>query len=154
MFNQIIEEKYNQSSKEKLTIEERCEIFQKLNSSLFYAREELKDEKLNLILSWVKRSYMNCHDVTRELSNSIKCLNWQRCPGYLVQSSVQLPNPYSWSIDKSYKNCVVLKHHSIIKDYENNFFVECLPEIYPLKEYVFIPCCSALKGWSLKVGYS
>ena len=142
MFNQIIYDKPN-AQKKQLTCQEKHEILGGLNQGRFFERKELTNKKIMPMLDQVMQIHLNCHDVTRELAKMIQNLNWQRCPGYLVERSVNINNLS--------KNYAFLKHHSVIEDVQNQIFYECLLIIYPLEKYLFIPHDSSLKGWDIKV---
>lgn len=142
MFNQIIYDKPD-AQKKQLTYQEEQEILNRLNKGIFFERKKLTDKKIMPMLDQVMQIHVNCHNVTRELAKMIQNYNWQRCPGYLVERSVNINN--------SYKNHAFLKHHSVIKDAQKQIFYECLLIIYPLEKYLFIPHDSGLKGWDIKV---
>ena len=149
MFNKIAYRTQN-SQKKQLTSQEQQQIFDSLNNGLFFYRKEITNQQIMQLLDTVMQNDTNCHDVTRKLANKIQHSNWQRCPGYLVERKINISQG-TGLFPKSQNNYVILKHHSVIEDIQNHIFYECLLLIYPLKEYLFIPQDSALKGIELNV---
>jgi hypothetical protein len=140
MFKSVDVYEQRQNSVKLPTEEQRQEILQILNSGKWRERISLNNQVYNITgINWSD----DCHSTARIIIEVNQDKGWERVSGYLVsRNSVNLSS-----------GLVLLKHHSIIKDEQNNL-LETMDIIYPLEQYVFICHPSALLGCDLQALYS
>ncbi|MDJ0796468.1 MAG: hypothetical protein QNJ51_06470 [Calothrix sp. MO_167.B12] len=137
MFTHIHFHKPNGNHGAKPTQQDGQQILDILENAQWHERVPLKEEDCQNI-QFDKNDL--CHAASRKVASANSHRGWVRVSGYLVLRE---------KID-NHANILTLKHHSVVKDEDNNL-IETVEIYYPIKKYLFICHPSGIKGWEAQV---